>query len=108
MLTGTAAKWIERLRAESVPVGPINNLQQVFADPHVQDHKMVVTVEHPVAGPVPLVANPIRLSETPIAYENPPPLLGQHTGDVLRNMLGLTDANIEELETQRIIQTSGR
>jgi crotonobetainyl-CoA:carnitine CoA-transferase CaiB-like acyl-CoA transferase len=107
-LTGTAAKWIERLRAESVPVGPINNLQQVFADPHVQDHKMVVTVEHPVAGPVPLVANPIRLSETPIAYENPPPLLGQHTGDVLRNMLGLTDANIEELETQRIIQTSGR
>ncbi|MGE0062048.1 MAG: CaiB/BaiF CoA transferase family protein [Xanthobacteraceae bacterium] len=107
-LTGTAAEWIERLRAQSVPVGPINNLQQVFADPHVQDHKMVVRVEHPAAGPVPLVANPIRFSETPIAYENPPPLLGQHTAATLKNLLGLTETQIADLEKQLVVQTSGR
>lgn len=104
-LTGTTAQWIERLRAQSVPVGPINNLQQVFSDPHVQDHKMVVRIEHPVAGPVPLVANPIRFSETPIAYENPPPLLGQHTAATLKGLLGLTDTQIADLEKQRVIQT---
>lgn len=105
-LTEAAAEWIERLRKESVPVGPINNLQQVFADPHVRDHEMVVTVEHPIAGPVPLVANPIRFSETPIRYPAAPPLLGQHSREILQGVLGVTDAQIAELARQRVIQSA--
>ena len=99
----SADEWILRLRQESVPVGPINTLEQVFADPHVQDHAMVVEVEHPVAGRIPLVANPIRMSASPIVYEAPPPLLGEHTEPVLANLLGLSAQEIDALVEKSII-----
>jgi crotonobetainyl-CoA:carnitine CoA-transferase CaiB-like acyl-CoA transferase len=100
------AEVMDRLHAESVPVGPINNLDQVFADPHVQDRGMVVTVEHPTGGNTPLVASPIRMSDSPIRYETPPPVLGQHTESVLTELLELERSAIEQLEQQNVIQQS--
>ncbi len=102
------AEWMTRLHAEAVPVGPINDLAQVFADPHVQDREMKVTVEHPVAGPTPLVANPIRFSEAKIEYNAPPPLLAQHTDDILGRLLGLSDSDLAALERAGAIQRSAK
>jgi crotonobetainyl-CoA:carnitine CoA-transferase CaiB-like acyl-CoA transferase len=99
----TADEWIKRLRRESVPVGPINTLEQVFADPHVQEHAMVIEVEHPVAGRIPLVANPIRMSASPVTYEAAPPLLGEHTETVLTSLLGLSAQDIDVLIEHSIV-----
>ncbi|MFO1340520.1 MAG: CaiB/BaiF CoA-transferase family protein [Burkholderiaceae bacterium] len=84
----TTAEWIAALEAEAVPCGPINRLDQVFADPQVQAREMRVTLAHPSLGEVPLVANPIRLSATPVQYRQAPPTLGEHTADVLADWLG--------------------
>ncbi len=84
----TTREWIERLEAAGVPCGPINRLDEVFADPQVIARGLRVDLPHPVAGTVPGVANPIRLSASPVAYRTAPPLLGQHTDEVLRDWLG--------------------
>lgn len=84
----TTAEWIAALEAAAVPCGPINRLDQVFADAQVQARGLRVEMPHPVAGAVALVANPIRLSATPVGFERPPPLLGQHTDEVLADWLG--------------------
>ncbi|VFT46043.1 putative acyl-CoA transferase [Pseudomonas aeruginosa] len=69
----TTAEWILSLERAGVPCGPINDLAQVFADPQVQARGLRVELPHPLAGTVPQVASPIRLSETPVEYRNPPP-----------------------------------
>ncbi len=81
--------WAEGLEAAGVPCGPINSIAQAFADPQVQARGMRIDLPHPLAGQVPLVANPIKLSATPPRFERAPPLLGQHTDEVLRGELGL-------------------
>jgi crotonobetainyl-CoA:carnitine CoA-transferase CaiB-like acyl-CoA transferase len=93
-----------RLETEAVPVGPINDLAQVFADPHVQDRGMLVSVDHPVAGPTPLVASPMKFSTTKISYDAPPPLLGEHTDAVLREILGLAEDDMARLTGSGVIQ----
>ena len=70
-----------------VPCGPINDLAQVFADPQVQARGTRIRMAHPLAGEVDLVANPIRLSRTPVDYRRPPPLLGEHNAEVLTDWL---------------------
>ena len=80
-------EWIAALEAVGVPCGPINRIDEVFADPHVQARGTRVVVDHPLAGSLSLVANPIRFSATPIAYRRPPPLLGEHREEVLRDWL---------------------
>jgi crotonobetainyl-CoA:carnitine CoA-transferase CaiB-like acyl-CoA transferase len=99
----TTAEWIALLEAAGVPCGPINDLAQVFADPQVQARGMRIDMPHPDAGSVPLVASPIRLSETPVEYRVPPPLLGQHTRDVLGQLLGLDAEQIEALAAAGVI-----
>lgn len=84
----TTAEWVAALEAEAVPCGPINRLDQVFADPQVQARGMKIELTHPAFGRVPMVANPIRLSATPVAYRQAPPALGEHTADVLADWLG--------------------
>ena len=84
----TTREWIERLEAAGVPCGPINRLDEVFADPQVLARGLRVELPHPVAGSVPGVANPIRLSASPVAYRTAPPTLGQHTDEVLKDWLG--------------------
>ncbi|MBY0431051.1 MAG: CoA transferase, partial [Rhodospirillales bacterium] len=103
-LTGTrpGAWWLEALEAADVPCGPINDIAQVFADPQVQARGLKIDLPHPTAGSVPGVACPIRLSETPVEYQRPPPVLGQHTAEVLLG-LGLDEANLARLRERGMI-----
>ncbi|MBI5270510.1 MAG: CoA transferase [Burkholderiales bacterium] len=84
----TTAEWIAALEAQAVPCGPINRLDQVFADPQVQARGMRVEMPHPLFGAVPLVGSPIRLSASPVQYRHAPPTVGEHTAEVLRDWLG--------------------
>ena len=83
----TTAEWIAALELAGVPCGPINDLAQVFADPQVQARGTRIRMAHPLSGEVDLVANPIRLSRTPVDYRRPPPLLGEHNSEVLTDWL---------------------
>ena len=83
----TTAEWIAALEQAGVPCGPINDLAQVFTDPQVQARGTRIRMAHPLAGEVDLVANPIRLSRTPVDYRRPPPLLGEHNTEVLADWL---------------------
>lgn len=84
-------QWMADLEAAGVPCGPINDLAQVFADPQVIARGLKVRMAHPLAGAVDLVANPIRLSRTPVHYRTAPPLLGEHAAEILLDWLGRTD-----------------
>ena len=85
-----------------MPCGPINDLAQVFDDPQVRHRGLRVEVPHPRCGTVPLVASPIRLSETPVRH-GAPPLLGQHTREVLAEILGMDEAEVEALRSRGVI-----
>ncbi|WP_443191322.1 CaiB/BaiF CoA transferase family protein [Pseudomonas indica] len=99
----TTAQWVVLLEEAGVPCGPINDLAQVFADPQVQARGLRVELPHPLAGTVPQVASPIRLSETPVQYRNAPPLLGEHTERVLGEVLGLSPERIAALREAGVV-----
>jgi crotonobetainyl-CoA:carnitine CoA-transferase CaiB-like acyl-CoA transferase len=82
-----------------VPSGPINDLADVFADPHVQAREMTVRLPHPLAGELNLVASPMKFSATPVQYRRPPPLLGEHTAEVLREFGIDPDVTEREIRT---------
>src|SRR5882724_13523249 len=85
------AEWVARLEAAGVPCGPINSVPQVFADAQVRHRGMLVDIPHPLAGTVAQVVSPMRFSEAALAFERAPPLLGEHTADILRE-LGIEEA----------------
>ncbi|WP_373185774.1 CaiB/BaiF CoA transferase family protein [Halopseudomonas sp.] len=87
----STAQWVADLGAAGVPCGPINSLAEVFDDPQVLARGLKLRMKHPLAGQVDLVANPIRLSRTPIRYRSAPPLLDQHASEVMRDWLGCAD-----------------
>jgi crotonobetainyl-CoA:carnitine CoA-transferase CaiB-like acyl-CoA transferase len=99
----TTGEWVAALETVGVPCGPINDLSQVFADPQVLARGLALTLPHALAGHVPTVASPIRLSATPVEYKRAPPLLGEHTHEVLRQVLGLSDTECESLKAAGII-----
>ena len=101
--TRTQRWWLEALEARGVPCGPISTLDQVFADPQIAARGMRVDMPHPTAGNVPQVGSPFHYSKTPVCYERPPPLLGQHTAEVLRERLAYDDARIAELADKGIV-----
>ncbi|HEY2928113.1 CaiB/BaiF CoA transferase family protein [Piscinibacter sp.] len=98
----TKGDWLSALEAAKVPCGAINNLAEVFADPQVNARDMTVDVAHPLAGSLRLVASPMKLSATPVRYRRAPPLLGEHTDEVLREF-GWTDAQCAALRAQGAI-----
>jgi crotonobetainyl-CoA:carnitine CoA-transferase CaiB-like acyl-CoA transferase len=98
------AEWLALFDAEDIPCGPINSIAQVFQDAQVRHRGLRVDLPHPLAGTVPTVANPIRLSATPIEHAVPPPLLGEHTEAVLRDRLGMDGRRIAELRREGVIQ----
>ena len=95
--------WLDELEKAGVPSGPINDFAQVFADPHVRERGMEVKVEHPFEPSLSLIRNAITFSGTPVTDYRAPPMLGQHTRDVLTSQLGYDDAKIEALKAQKII-----
>ncbi len=103
MKARSKADWLGALEAAKVPCGAINNLAEVFDDPHIQARGMVSTWQHPLAGSINLVASPLKLSRTPVRHDHPPPLLGQHTDAVLTEVLGYGPADIARLREQHII-----
>ena len=94
--------WIERLEAANVPCGPINNYREVFEDPQVRHRGLKIEMPHPLSGSMAGVASPMRFSDTPVEYTAPPPLLGQHTRDVLSRVLGISDEELDRLATRKI------
>ena len=99
----TTAEWIDALERAGVPCGPINDLAQVFADPQVQARGLRFELPHALAGSVPQVASPIRLSATPIQHRNAPPLLGEHTEQVLQQWLGMSAEQIAGLRAAGVL-----
>ena len=96
--------WVAAMEAVDVPCGPINTIDRVFADPQVKARGVQLSLPHKAAGTVPSIANPMRFSETPIRYEAGPPILGQHTHEVLRRVLGASDDEIAVLSALGIIK----
>jgi crotonobetainyl-CoA:carnitine CoA-transferase CaiB-like acyl-CoA transferase len=97
------AFWIEQLEAAGVPCGPINDLADVFADPQVLARELKVTLQHPTAGQVSVVGSALKLSATPVEVRRPPPLLGEHTDEVLSERLGLDAERIAQLRASGVL-----
>ncbi len=99
------AEWIDGLAKLGVPCSPVNNVDQVFEDPQVQQREMKISMEHPLSasGTVDLIGNPIKFSETPVDYRLPPPFCGQHTQDVLGDLLQMSETEIDSLRRRGVI-----
>jgi len=96
-------EWLALLEAAGVPNGPINDVAQVFDEPQVKARGVRVELEHAAAGPLSMVASPMRFSGTPVEYRLAPPLLGEHTTEVLRTLLGKSEAEIARLRAEGIV-----
>ncbi|NQD93478.1 CoA transferase [Pseudomonas sp. CrR25] len=99
----TTAEWIAQLEQAGVPCGPINDLAQVFADPQVKARGLRIELPNGLGSTTSLVASPLRLSATPVEYRNAPPLLGEHTEQVLTRHLGLSPAQIAALHQAGVL-----
>jgi crotonobetainyl-CoA:carnitine CoA-transferase CaiB-like acyl-CoA transferase len=96
-------EWLQVLEAAGVPNGPINDVSQVFEEPQVRARGVRVELDHPVAGKLPTVASPMRFSATPLEHRMPPPLLGEHTDEILRTVLGKGAPEIARLRAEGAI-----
>ena len=97
MLERTAQEWVDLLQEHGIPCGRIRSVGEVCEDPQTKARDMVVSLNHPKAGPIRVTGVPIKLSETPGEVKTPPPVLGQHTGEVLADWLKLSAPEIEAL-----------
>jgi crotonobetainyl-CoA:carnitine CoA-transferase CaiB-like acyl-CoA transferase len=103
MLTRTKAQWLPALEAAKVPCGAINHLGEVFDDPQVNVRGMVSEWAHPINGNLRLVSSPIKMSKTPVRRDLPPPMLGQHTQEVLSEVLGWSTEQLGPLRGKGVI-----
>jgi len=102
-LSRTTAAWVAALTAADVPCAPVQTIDQVFAAPQVLHRNMLVEVEHPTAGTLKLAGIPVKFSATPASVRLPPPLLGQHSADVLSSWLGMSIEEIEQLKRKSVL-----
>ena len=99
----TVEYCVSNLDPAGIACGPVNDLKQVFEDPQVIARGMVTQLQHPAQGPIRTISNPLRLSASPVRYERPPPMLGEHTGEVLGKVLGMSAEAIDALRGRGII-----
>jgi CoA:oxalate CoA-transferase len=103
MLDKTQDEWINALRAAGLPCGPIQTVGQACEDPQVLARDMIVNLEHPKAGPIRVTGLPLKLSDTPGEIHSPPPLLGQHTQEVLADWLKMSASDVETLRLEGVV-----
>jgi crotonobetainyl-CoA:carnitine CoA-transferase CaiB-like acyl-CoA transferase len=104
MKTRTIAQWIEACEEVDVPCGPVNTMDKTFEMEQIQSRDMRIEMEHPLSdAPISLVGSPLKLSATPVSYDNPPPTTGQHTSEILEKILDLSPADITQLKDKHII-----
>ncbi|MHC5035536.1 MAG: CoA transferase, partial [Planctomycetota bacterium] len=95
----------ELLVAGAIPCGPVNNMQRIFADPQVIHRDMIAEVPHPTIGTLRLTGVPLKYADTPGTIRRPPPLLGEHTDEVLADVLGYSPDKIDKLRRQEVVYT---
>lgn len=98
----TGKEWQERLNAAGIPNGPINDMQQLFADPHVEEREMKLEMAHPTAGKIRLVGSPLKLSRSKVKMRRHPPLVGEHTKEILQEY-GFREEEIEDWQARKIL-----
>jgi crotonobetainyl-CoA:carnitine CoA-transferase CaiB-like acyl-CoA transferase len=103
----TSTEWIDQLEKVGVPCGPINTLEQVFDDPQVKARRMRIELPHRYAETVSLVGSPMKFSDTPVVHKQGPPVLGEHSNEVLGDLLGLGEEDIRNLHEAGIVEASG-
>jgi crotonobetainyl-CoA:carnitine CoA-transferase CaiB-like acyl-CoA transferase len=101
--TRPARDWMDAFTEAGIASGPLNDFGQVFADPQIKFREMLSEMPHPKSGTMPIVANPVRFSGTPVEYGRWPPLHGEHTREVLREMLKMGDDEIDALRREKVI-----
>ena len=99
----TIDEWLEVLEVAGIPCAPINTVDKIVNDPHIKAREMIVDLEHPVAGHMKVPGVPIKMSATPGSVDTPAPLLGQHTEELLKELLGLSKEQIDELRAKNAI-----
>jgi len=96
-------EWVQLLNDNAIPCAPINSMDEVFQNPQVLHRNMLVEVDHPKAGKIKLVGIPVKYSDSQIAIRRPPPILGEHTAEILSEILGYDDTSIAMLRKEGII-----
>ena len=101
----TSRHWLDGLATRGVPCGEVNSIDRVFADPQVRERGMDIELPHPTAGSgkVRLIGNPIKMSKTPVTYRRSPPTVGQHSDEILKEVLGMNDADIADLKARKVL-----
>jgi crotonobetainyl-CoA:carnitine CoA-transferase CaiB-like acyl-CoA transferase len=99
----STAHWLKELSDRGVPAGPINDIEEVLTNSHAEERSLVRHLTNALGQDVPTVSNPVDFSETPVSYEKAPPLLGEHTDEVLREWLGYSEDSIAELRNRSAI-----
>ena len=104
-LRNSTQHWLEGLEKLQVPCGPVNTVKDVFDDPQIQHREMEISMSHPFSGKgdVSLIGSPMKMSETPVSYRYPPPTLGQHTDEILTELLGMDEVERRELAMKKVI-----
>jgi glutaryl-CoA transferase len=97
-------EWLQKLDEENIPCGPINSIDEVFSNEQIRHRGMQLEIEHPLAEKISMVANPINFSKTPNTYDRPPPLLAEHTNEILTELLELDETKIDALKNAGVIQ----
>ncbi len=103
----TTAHWLDMLFDSGIPCGPINNYEEVLDHPQVIHRELRVDQPHPAGGVVSTIRNPVRLSATPVQYRRPPPIRGQHTVEILSELLGKDPGAIDRLHGAGVVETAG-
>jgi formyl-CoA transferase/CoA:oxalate CoA-transferase len=107
LMTRTGDEWLEAIHQAGVPAGPINTLDRVLSDPQVLTRKMVVEIDGPGKEKIKTIGNPLKMGKTPIDTFTRPPMLGEHTREVLMNLLGYSTEKIEGLRQKGVVKLAG-